>query len=233
MKRAGVVVVFVASLVASSTGASGNERSVPPQILAPLPGAVRARAGPEPPSSVVLIAGILGARPAYGCGVIVGEAGATVTILTAAHDLGMRRLTFTTVDGERLQIERTAVIAGHDLALVTAARPRLRFDVARFAPDPRPGLRVSVWGPIEDEPFTYQDAVVREIDPRATGVPPGSFAIDCPACDHGDSGTGVFDGRGELVGIVVAGYSLGRRRLFVLAERFQPDATLAAAADGP
>ncbi len=186
-----------------------------------------------PPASVVLISGVVGAKAAYGCGVIIGEDRSTVTILTAAHTLQIQRATFTTVAGERLRVERTAAIDGHDLALVTASRPWRPHTVARFAGEPRVGLRVSVWGPIEDEPFTQQDGVVREMDPRVTDPPAGAFAIDCASCGHGDSGTGVFNAREELVGIVVAGYSAGHRKLFVLAERYRPDATLAAAPDAP
>jgi S1-C subfamily serine protease len=234
MKRCGVVVISLACLVAPGIGARAAERPGPQWSLAaprigPRAGAIESR----PPASVVLIAGTTGAKAAYGCGVIIGEDRSTVTILTAAHTLQIRRATFTTVAGERLRVERTAALEGHDLALVTASRPWRPFEVARFADEPRLGLRVSVWGPIEDEPFTKQDGVVREIDPRVTDAPAGAFAIDCASCGHGDSGTGVFNAREELVGIVVAGYTAGHRTVFVLAERYLPDATIASAPEAP
>jgi len=172
-----------------------------------------------PPASVVLIAGVIGAQPAYGCGVIVDEQRSTVTILTAAHNLQIQRAEFVTVGGDRLQAERTSVIPNHDLALVTTARPAGAFRVAHLASQPAVGTRVRLWGPIDTEPFTLQDAVVREIDPRVTDPPVGAFALDCAACGHGDSGTGVFDDRGDLLGIVTAAYSADKRRLFVLSER--------------
>jgi S1-C subfamily serine protease len=234
MKRCGVVVISLACLLAAGNAARASERPGPQWFLGAPRIEPRAGAtGSRPPASVVLIAGVVGAKSAYGCGVIIGEDRSTVTILTAAHTLQMQRPTFTTVAGERLRVERTAAIDGHDLALVTARRPWRPYAVARFADEPRLGLRVSVWGPIEDEPFTQQDAVVREIDPRVTDAPAGAFAIDCASCGHGDSGTGVFNAREELVGIVVAGYSAGHRTVFVLAERYRPDATVATAPDAP
>src|SRR5260370_1339456 len=48
----------------------------------------------------------------------------------------------------------------------------------------------------------------------------GAFALDCAACGHGDSGTGVFNARDELVGIVTAGYSADATRILVLSERY-------------
>jgi S1-C subfamily serine protease len=53
-----------------------------------------------------------------------------------------------------------------------------------------------------------------------TDAPDGAFALDCAACGHGDSGTGVFNDRDELVGIVTAGYSADANRLLVLSERY-------------
>ncbi|HEY4440389.1 MAG TPA: serine protease [Candidatus Elarobacter sp.] len=232
MKRWVITGMVAAALAVPAVAPCAEQNAMPPQMAVPI-GIARHRTGPPPPASLVSLRGWLGSRAAAGCGVIVAANDGTIVILTAAHDLTMRRLSVTTVDGERLRVERTEPIAGHDLALVTATRPRLHFEVARIAADPENGAQLSVWGPIEDEPFTYHQAVVRPVDARASAVPPGAFAVDCPDCDHGDSGTGVFNAREELVGIVVAGYNAGRRRVFVLAERWLPDATLATTALAP
>lgn len=178
--------------------------------------------GDAPPASVVLIQGALGSRVGYGCGVIVADRRSSIVILTAAHNLVMQRPDLITVNGEWLRIHATTILVGHDLALIEADRPDGAFAVAQLAPQPAPGNRVRVWGPIEDRPFTLHDGVVRPLDPRVTGVPDGAFAIDCADCDHGDSGTGIFDDRGRLLGVVTSGYFEKKRKLFVLAERAMP-----------
>jgi S1-C subfamily serine protease len=227
VKSCAVVLVVLASLLAPSAAGHASEREQTPPFLGGLRSLHTAASQPGPPASVVLIAGTIGTKPAYGCAVIIEADRSTVTMLTAAHNLMIQRPSFVTAAGERLHIERTVAVGGHDLALVTASRPWRRYDVARIAVDARPGTRVSIWGPVGSEPFTLQEGTVREMDPRVTDAPAGAFAIDCAACGHGDSGTGVFNAREELVGIVVAGYSAGQQRLFVLGERYRPDATLA------
>ncbi|MBV8298822.1 MAG: trypsin-like peptidase domain-containing protein [Candidatus Eremiobacteraeota bacterium] len=176
-----------------------------------------------PPSSLVLIAGDLDGTPAYGCGVMVAENRDAVTIVTAAHNLQMTRRVVVTAAGERLRVMAARSIAGHDVALIMAERPWRAYAIARVAGRPAPGTRVHVWGPVKNEPFTLQDGIVREIDPRVNDLPPGAFAIDCAACGHGDSGSGVFDGDESLLGIVTASYSAGNRRLFVLGEHYLPE----------
>src|SRR5260370_29413402 len=157
-----------------------------------------------PPASLVSVAGSGGAHTIYACGVIVGERRDEIVIQTAAHVLGIAGIAFFTAAGERLRVRNTAVIPGHDLALVTTDRPWRPYTVARLAPRPEMGSRVHLWGPVGRTPFTPHEAVVRPIDDRVTDAPDGAFALDCAACGHGDSGTGVFNARDALVRIVTA-----------------------------
>jgi S1-C subfamily serine protease len=129
--------------------------------------------------------------------VIVAERRGEIVILTAAHVLDVAQITFVSAAGERLRVRGTAVVPGHDLALVTTDRPWRAYAVARRAPRPEIGARVHLWGPVGGTPFTPHDAVVRPIDDRVTDAPDGAFALDCAACGHGDSGTGVFNAREE------------------------------------
>ena len=228
MKRRGPLVALIFALLAiSMVPAPARDRVFRPGVVDFTPRFVRdQRDGPGPPASVILIVGSIGMVPAYGCGVIVADKRDTVTILTAAHNLQIKRADFMTVTGERLGVRKTGVINGHDLALVVADRPGGSYDVARFADAPV-GTRVHIWGPIEDRPFTMQDGVVRAMDQRVTGTPDGAFAIDCKACGHGDSGTGVFDESNRLLGIVTSAYFVNKQRLFVLGEGYRPDADVA------
>ena len=196
--------------------------------LAASPALARERvAEAGPPASLVLVSGEIGASAAYGCGVIVREDRSSITVLTAAHNLQMRRLAVTTAADERVHVTASEALPGHDLALITADRPWRRYAVAHPVGDAPLGARVSLWGPIASEPFTPHAAVIRALDARAADVPAGAFALDCAACGHGDSGTGVFNERGALLGIVVASYAADQTRVFVLAERYGPDATVA------
>ena len=218
MKTLGLALSLAAAL-ALPLAAPAADRPAPP-IAREQPSALAELPGTGAPLSLVLFAGRVGPRAGCGSGVIVGDDRDHVTILTAAHVLAMARITATTVAGERLRLERWVPVPGHDLAVVTAVRPWRRYEVARMAPHPAAGTAVRLWGPVHDEAFEEQGAVVRPLDPRIPDAPEGAFAIDCPACGHGDSGTGVFTDRNELVGIVVAGYTAGGKPLLVLAERY-------------
>jgi S1-C subfamily serine protease len=220
--RAPIVACAVA-LLATVLPAGANDRAPAPVFL---PEALRAAAARMPNSrdgptaSLVSVAGTSGARPVYACGVIVAERRDEIVIVTAAHVLGTPHIAFVSAAGERLRVRSTAVIPGHDLAQVTTDRPWRPYAVARRAPPPEIGSRVHLWGPVGGSPFTPHDAVVRPIDDRVTDAPDGAFALDCAACGHGDSGTGVFNDREELVGIVTAGYSADANRILVLSERY-------------
>ncbi|GAC1451379.1 MAG: hypothetical protein PVSMB8_10720 [Vulcanimicrobiaceae bacterium] len=193
----------------------------------PVFGPIRRSEAPGPPPSVVLLTGVIGRLRAYGCGVIIAERRDTVTILTAAHNLAIAAPELVTVAGERLHVRDAIAVDGHDLALVTADRPRGAFEVARYSPHPAIGARVHLWGPVHDVPFTPQEAVIRPIDERVTDTVEGAFAMECSACAHGDSGTGVFDERDRLVGIVTKAYFANDRRLFVMGEGYRPNAMVA------
>jgi len=222
VRRAPIVACAVA-LLATALPAAANERAPAPVLL---PEALRSAAArmpnsrDGPPPSLVSVAGTSGTHRVYACGVIVGERRDAIVIVTAAHVLGTAGIAFVTAAGERLRVRSTAVIPGHDLAEVTTDRPWRPYAVARLAPRAEIGSRVHLWGPVDGTPFTPHEAVVRPIDDRVTDAPDGAFALDCAACGHGDSGTGVFNDREELVGIITAGYSADANRVLVLSERY-------------
>jgi S1-C subfamily serine protease len=215
--RAPIVACAVA-LLATALPAAANDRPVAPAFPAE---ALRAAARMhDPPASLVSVAGTGGTHPVYACGVIVAERRDEIVVLTAAHVLGIARITFVSASGERLRVRGTAVIPGHDLALVTMDRPWRAYAVARLAARPEIGARVHLWGPVGGTRFTPHEAVVRPMDDRVADAPDDAFALDYAACGHGDSGTGVFNANDELVGIVTAGYSADATRILVLSERY-------------
>lgn len=83
---------------------------------------------------------------------------------------------------------------GHDHSLVVVERT---FD--HYAPrvgKPHVGDRVRWWGQPQGEPFVYREGYIAEITKDW-------ILLDATIC-HGDSGAGVFNDRGERVGIISA-----------------------------
>jgi len=191
-------------------------------LLASSTAPVRAAAAEGTPPSNVLIAGFSGAKHAYACAVIVAEDAKHVTLVTALHAMEIERPEFILLTGERLKIVETSAVGGHDLIVLSALRPRTHFAVALTAISPTVGGQLHVWGPIKDVPFTFHDGRVRLMDERVSDAPPGTVAIDCAACDHGDSGTGAYDDAGRLVGIITRGYYADGRKILVAVERIEP-----------
>jgi S1-C subfamily serine protease len=222
-ERGTPIVAGAVALLAVALPAAANDRPNPPAFdPAALRTAVTGRAAVAdgPPPSLVAVAATDGSRRASACGVIVAERRDEIVILTTAHAVALDRATFVSAAGERLRVRSTTVVPGHDLALVTADRPWHRYAVAQLAPAPEIGARVHLWGRAGAAPFRLHDAVIRALDERVTDAPDGAFALDCAGCVYGDSGTGVFNARDELVGVVAAGYYTGATRVLVLGERY-------------
>jgi hypothetical protein len=190
--------------------------------LAAQPARALAGGEPAPPASLLLIAGTIDGKAAYGCAVIVAADARTVTLVTAKHNLAIADAQYILTTGERLEVVRTRPLDAGDLTYVDALRPHRTFAVAEYAPVPAAGETLQLWGPIANVPFTPHAARVRLLDARITDAPIDSLALDCPDCDHGDSGTGVFDARGRLIGIITRGYYADGRKLLVLAEVADP-----------
>jgi len=94
---------------------------------------------------------------------------------------------------------------GSDLALVSARiLDRRRFDVAPLGRAQRGGA-VYLYGHPASGYWRYADATVLDPSPN---LPDGSgvdgFTIACEACEHGASGSGIFDSSGALLGVLTA-----------------------------
>ena len=104
---------------------------------------------------------------------------------------------------------------GSDLALITARiLDRRRFDVAPLGRARREGA-VYLCGHPASGYWRYADATVLDPSPN---LPDGSgvdgFTIACEACERGDSGSGILDSSGALLGVMTAAWrdSSGRVR---------------------
>jgi S1-C subfamily serine protease len=138
-----------------------------------------------------------------GAGVVFGRP-ADVTILTAAHVLKESSLpVLRTREGLQIAVRSIEKIPGHDLALIHVVPPLAPM---RSAVPGRPvaGQTLTVWGHPRGRAFTPSNGMVLDVDPQLPIVPDQGFTIACPACDIGDSGAGVFDSKGNLLGILVS-----------------------------
>jgi len=138
-----------------------------------------------------------------GAGVVFGRGG-DLTILTAAHVLKESSMPeVRSPAGLRFDVRSIERIPGHDLALIHAATPTEPYRVA-VTGRPETGESLFVWGHPRGRPFTLARGMVLDLDPKLEIVPEKRFTIACPTCDIGDSGAGVFDERGDLLGILVS-----------------------------
>jgi S1-C subfamily serine protease len=195
--------------------------AAPAAIAEPAAGAVRARA-----SMVIVSSHIAEHRDAIGAGVIVAIEPHRLRVVTARHVADNGPVTIW-IDARAWAGEIVRTFANRDLALVDVADPRLdtRRVQAAIAADSTPdGTELYVWGENETG-LRVEDArlVSAAYEPpgEATAVPLVSIA--CDMCTHGDSGGGIFDTEGKLVGILTARYhTRDGRSVALVGERADP-----------
>lgn len=124
-------------------------------------------------------------------------------ILTAGHCVEDRNITEMEVDGEEATITQT-ILDGRDHAiLVTDLPPRAG---ARLAPPPRVTERVYFWGNSRFEDL-FRRGTVAKVEPEPHSLMPDVpnwVIIDAQAAP-GDSGSGIFDQNGKVVGVLSVG----------------------------
>jgi S1-C subfamily serine protease len=137
-----------------------------------------------------------------GAGVVVSKCGSALIVATAAHNVATGGLTVETQSGARLNVLKVETIPGFDLALLTTSAYVGPVFIATFG-SPTLGADVHVWGHRLEKPYVESSGSILDLDPLLPEGPAnGRFAIDCQSCGHGDSGGGVFDADGRLIGIL-------------------------------
>lgn len=150
------------------------------------------------------------AKANIGGGVVVGRDGDILTLATAAHvlqDGAAIRILDTSRQGYYAVVE-VRRLPEFDLALVRVrAQPQSPRPVAMATA--APGDKVWVWGHPDGGFWSLATGVVTAVDaklPSRNDAP--RITIACDACAHGDSGSGVFNAKGELLGILTASWRL-------------------------
>lgn len=140
-----------------------------------------------------------------GAGTIVAVDGTTVRILTAEHVASFGTLTVRFPSGATAAARVVDAVAGRDLAIVEARVPGDLAATLHAAPiaEATSQSAVHVWGSGLNGPAFEPGATQRVGAQLPDGAARGRFALDCALCHEGDSGGGVFDDRGRLVGVYI------------------------------
>lgn len=163
---------------------------------------------PGAPSSAVIVSSHIGAHEdAIGAGVIVAIRPHVLRVLTARH-VAERGDVTVWLERRPYPAEIVRTFARRDLAVVDVLVPtsvESHVVAASAGGSIAAGQAIVVWGENDAGPEPKTGSVVAPSwsapDP-AFGVPLVSIA--CRTCARGDSGGGVFDAEGRLLGILVA-----------------------------
>lgn len=147
--------------------------------------------------------------PAPHCGGVLIE---TARVLTNFHCLRVAGLSIQTVTGERISAMVVKSSRGRDLALLRLGRPVLG-PTASLSTDVDIGDTVYTVGSPSGEPFVVSQGIVAKVIPNlyftdstGLGVTPQHYILLSAVAFFGNSGGGVFDERGNWVGITVRLY---------------------------
>jgi hypothetical protein len=153
---------------------------------------------------------------AVGAGVIIAVS-PNVIVLTARHLAARKNLSLRTFAGEQLRIVAEYEVADRDLALIVATGACTGCEAAETADAITVGEPIHVWGNPQGRRYVMSPGTVADLRPTIPGYETnGRFALACDSCDVGDSGGGVFDERGRLLGIITEGWdglNAGRKRV--------------------
>lgn len=152
-----------------------------------------------------------------GSGTIVARDGTTIRILTANHVATFGSLTIRFDDGTRVAGHLASTLPDRDLAIVEAEVPAAlaqTLHVATLA-EPRAEAPVHVWGSGLNGPAYEPGAVTQVGAELPDGAPRGRYALACELCHEGDSGGGVFDDQGRLVGVYIGYFEATAARISV------------------
>ena len=164
----------------------------------------------EARQATVVIEGVVqtpqGLRGETGAGVIIAQNGG-LEILTAYHVAKHENLKVITWDGEVLNVIKVVHLLPRDLAIIKTPIPDAVYPTIKTAAAGDSGSLMFTYGAPNDEKWMLSQGTIREGGFVPAQFASGEFAMTCSTCDNGSSGGGIFNARGELEGILVAGYT--------------------------
>ncbi len=165
----------------------------------------------------VIVLATQGSVHGIGVGTVIAKAGTHVRVLTAAHVATHGTLQLRLQDGSESPARLVVAVAGRDLALIEAdvAVASAASLQAALVARPEAAELVHVWGSGNDGP-AYETATVRNVGrDLPDGAPHGRYALGCALCHEGDSGAGIYNERGELVGVYIGYFEVTSGRVSV------------------
>ncbi len=180
-------------------------------------GAAQAAEADRSSEGGVVVLATSGSHHGIGAGTVVAKAGASLLILTAAHVATFGVLELRLADASEVPARLVSVMPGRDLALIEAALPENLAAQLQAAPLARPLAAevVHVWGSGNDGPAFETGTVTSVGRNLPDGAPRGRYAFGCALCHEGDSGAGLFNERGELVGVYIGYFALEHARISI------------------
>jgi hypothetical protein len=157
------------------------------------------------------------AEVAYGAGTIVAQDGQTIRIITANHVVAFGAPNVRFDDGATVAARILVEFPTRDLAIIEA-----RVDPDRAASlhpatiaEPRSFEPVHIWGSGHNGPALENAAIEVLGNDLPDGPANHRYALECESCHRGDSGAGIFDADGALVGVYVGYFEWDSARLSV------------------
>jgi S1-C subfamily serine protease len=162
----------------------------------------------------------------FGAGTIVAKDGDLVRVLTANHVATHGALSVEFDGGAVYPARIVSAFPSHDLAVIEAdVDPVLAATLHPAAvAQPRSHEPVHIWGSGVNGPALETASIEAVGAELPDGPANGRYALGCKACHEGDSGGGVFDAQGELVGIYVGFFVMDAGPNVSVAELPSPDA---------
>jgi hypothetical protein len=166
---------------------------------------------------------VLGHPPgqiATGAGTIIAQSGTTIRVVTANHVAVFGNLTIRFEDGTEVPATTLVAFPSRDLAVIEASVDPARAETLHAAAvgTPRSNEPVHIWGSGNVGPALESGAIATVGDDLPDGPANGRYALNCDTCHRGDSGGGIFDASGALVGVYVGYFETDTARLSVAEE---------------
>jgi serine protease Do len=194
-------------------------------ILACALPAVAAAAGRAADGAVIVLAKTA-TENGFGAGTIVAKDGDLIRVLTANHVATHGALSVQFDGGAVYPARVVSEFPKHDLAVIEAEVDPILAGTLHPAPVavPRSHEPVHIWGSGVNGPALETASIAAVGAQLPDGPPNGRYALGCSKCHEGDSGGGVFDAQGELVGVYVGFFVMDSGQNVSVAELPSPDA---------
>ena len=166
--------------------------------------------------AVVVLGHVPGIK-ASGAGTVIAENGTTIRVITANHVATFGNLTINFEDGTAVPAHVLVAYPQNDLAIIEATVDATHAAAIRPAVVgvPRSNEPVHIWGSGNAGPALESGAIAHVGDALPDGPANGRYPLNCDTCHRGDSGGGIFDAQGDLVGVYVGYFETDASRLSV------------------